>query len=310
MSASFTLLEEQAHCSQHAFYMNGCEDCQCAEDYKDHSTKLEKNFSKGVVTIGTHPLVIEPQNPSPKAQLITQQMARMLAVFFSGAAKSAAVAAGKKAKEFTKIETTDEEKIALAAYLAIQWDEIVDSMTTSLMAAYLVGAEEALQQLGMVSQDINDAASKAAVEYANNRAAEMIGKKYVDEKLVESPSAKYVIANTTKDDLLDVVTQASQDDLSITEMMERIKMAGTFSDLRSQFIAKNERAVAQSVGHISMWKASGRIKLVNVVLSDAHNVYDLCDEHSSNGPYTLENCPIIPAHPYCACKVQVIELMV
>lgn len=306
---------QENHCSSHTRTSAGCPDCSAIALFHtiadDDFEKINKKLTKGPATLpgSIHPLIIEPRNPSPKVQLITQQMARMLAVFFSGASKQAAEAAGKKAKEFTKIELTDEEKIAIVAYLAIDWTTIVDSSAMILAAAYQAGADEALQQLSITSPDMVKEINEDAANYAKNRAAEMVGKKYVDNELEDDAHAKYVIAETTKDDLLDVVQEASTDNLSISEMEDRIRIAGTFSDLRAQFIAKNENAVAVAKGSLDVWRKSHIITRVSVVLSPLHPIYDECDKHAEGSPYDIDKVPVIPAHPYCMCRYEAAEVI-
>jgi len=317
--SSFALLEELHHCSVHSYHANGCADCQTAQQYHEHTTKLEKLNACGGIEIpyilgrvrkgGTHPLVIDIGNPSPKTQLVRQQMARMLAVFFAGAKVKAARAAGKEAKDRGFLKVTDDEKaIALAAYFAIEWDGLVDSMVTDLMAAYQIGVADAMMQLAITDENIQAQLDNSATQYANNRAAEMIGMKFVDDKLVTDSSAKFVIAETTKDDLQDVVEAAVNDNATTTELMERIRMAATFSDARMQFIAKNETNWAQVIGHTTTWRRSGLRLMANIVLSPAHKIYDGCDLLAEGGPYEIAALPIIPAHPECQCAIHAFEV--
>src|SRR5271167_2853368 len=160
---SFAILEELQHCSVHTYNANGCFDCQTAQNYHDHTTKLEKfnaccesevPYILGRVRKSEiYPLVIDLGNPSPKTQLVRQQMARVLAVFFAGAKSKAAKAAGKEAKERGFLKVTDDEKaIALIAYLAIEWDDLVNGMVTDLMAAYQIGVADAMMQLGITDE--------------------------------------------------------------------------------------------------------------------------------------------------------------
>lgn len=300
MAGTFKLLAEEAHCSHHMFWMNGCSECSCAVTLKEHETKLAKANS-------IHPLIIEPGAPTPRIQLIRQQMARMLAVFFAKAKNNAARAAKKKANELSKAEKQEgvidhdgQAEIALAAYLAIEWNELVSVVTTDLLAAAQTGAIIGLMQAQNTSDIIKDSVLDKTKEYARNRAAEMVGLQYVGKTLVEDPDAKYVIAQTTKDDLQDIVEKS----LTIEELEEHIKMAGTFSDLRAQMIAKNEVAMAQSFGHLRAWKETKAVEHVNIVLSSNHKVYDLCDEHAKGSPYLINEAPLIPSHPYCACSIQ------
>ena len=301
---------ENNHCSNHYANMSGCSDCEIVTLFNaltdNEFEKSAKNpYFKYTVDIKSPiaPLTIEPRNPSPRTQLIQQQFARMIAVFFAGAKVDAGKAAAKASRKLFKTEE-DERKIALAAYLAITWTDLFNSTLVSLMAAYQTGVMEAFNQLGL---EVNNDLQNAASEYASDRAAEMIGKKIVDTKFVDNAEAKYVIAETTKDDLVDVVEEAISKKMTPAEIEEQITLAATFSDLRARFIADNEIAVAQTQGHLAAWRYSQKVTKVNVVLGPLHTVTDECDKHASGSPYDIDKVPAIPAHPYCACTLQAFE---
>jgi hypothetical protein len=299
-----------SHCSNHVNWMNGCSDCDRIhllsndDDDPDHFVKTDNT--------GTHPLEIRVADPNPRFQLIRQQLARVFAVFFAKAKKKAVAAALNKTREFVKFGKTqqlsDEQRrlIILAAYAAIQWQELVSGVTTDLYAAAQSGAAEGLMQAGDTSENSLTKVNEFAQKYARNRAAEMIGKKYEEDELVANSNAKFIISDTTKDDLRDVMEQSFAKEETLTELQERILTAGTFSDLRSQLIAKTEVALAQTSNHLNAWKETGVVTKVGIRLSDSHTVYDECDEIAEE-IYKIENCPLIPVHPNCRCTIYAID---
>jgi hypothetical protein len=299
-----------SHCSNHEYWANGCPNCSIihllSEDSDDpnYFTKFTDNI---------HILQINSGEPSPKFQLIRQQLARVLAVFFAKAKRKAANAALNKTREFVKFgkteQLTEEQKkeIILAAYLAIQWNELVAGVMTDLLAAAQSGGADGLMQFDDTSEQSLTEVNAMATEYARKRAAEMIGKRYEGDDLVTDREAKFVIADTTSDDLHDIIEQALENEESLTQLQDRILTAGTFSDLRSQFIAKTEVQMAQVYGHLGAWKNTGKVVAVNVVLSDLHDVYDQCDEIVAGNPYSIDSVPSIPSHPNCRCLLQVVE---
>jgi hypothetical protein len=253
--------------------------------------------------------IIQIANPNPKFQLIRQQMARVLAVFFSKAKKKAAHAAIHKTAEFGKFvkktSLTEEQKkeIIFAAYAAISWQQLVDGMEVDLFAAAQTGAAEGLvQTMNPLELDLQSM-NQEAKDYATKRSAEMIGMRYEDDKLVADPKAKFDISATTKDDLTDIIEESFSKDETLAELTDRILTAATFSDLRAQFIAKQEVGMAQVYGHTAAWKSSKQVQFVNVVLSDAHVVVDFCDQLVAGNPYPIDNVPLIPAHPSCQCLI-------
>ena len=89
--------------------------------------------------IHTQPVEISIRYPGVKLQLIRQQLLRVIRVMLSKAALLAADAAGKKARELTKINSDDIVPIARAAFDAIPWDSLVDDIMSDLTAAVQAG---------------------------------------------------------------------------------------------------------------------------------------------------------------------------
>jgi hypothetical protein len=307
---------EEGHCSQHPYYANGCSDCMAASYVKTFdSTEFEKRYGQNhssakMLWKGNFlsPLKIQIESPNPKFQLIRQQMARALAIFFAKEKRKAATAATKKVKELTKALTENQRiAVAYAAWKSIEWVALIDVFETDLLASAQAGAFEGLAQLGISDTTIENEVIAKVQEYAKDRAAEMIGMRFIGEKLVEDSSAKFVIAETTKNDLEDVIEQVFDKNETIEQMRERIISAATFSDVRSQFIAKNEDNMAHVFGHLTAWRESNSIKLVNIVLSDLHAIYDECDELVAGNPYPIHSVPLIPSHPNCVCSISAVQ---
>lgn len=253
---------------------------------------------------GVHHLEINPGQPSPKIQLVRQQLYNVFRIFLTNSAHDAASAAEKEMKNLAKItENEKKEAILLAAYSAIIWDDLVNSVITDLLAIVEAAQVEGLQQLNMpVVED------QLASDYAASRAAEMIGKKYVDGELVDFPSAQWVIANTTKDDLSDLIDNAVNDVVTPEQLAERIRIAKIFSAERAELIAKTETSMGQIYGNLAPWKSSGKVKKVNIVLSLKHKVIDECDDIANGSPYLINKVPYLPIHPQCQCSIVAAEI--
>ena len=306
-SQSFVKDVEEGHCADHAQYMSGCSACEAFQYIKTFdSEQFEKlpfrslTIRKGAITA---PLEIQIGNQSPKIQLIRQQLARALAVFFAKEKNKAAKAAAEKYKEIEKANSSERDiVIAYAAYNAIQWNLLINAVKTDLLAAAQAGAEEGLSQLGESSEELKQSINATLEEYAEDRAAEMVGKKYIGQELVDDPAAKFVISESTRDDLEDLVSISLDKNESVEQMVERIISASTFNDIRSQLISKNETAMAQVKGHLAAWYLSNKVKRVGIKLSDAHTEIDECDDLAAK-TYLISECPVIPAHPNCMCTV-------
>jgi hypothetical protein len=294
--------------------MIGCLDCESLEELDsflktDVESILHENridFNRFLRKQGLVQLKIDiGKNANPKVQLIRQQLSRVFAVFFARAKNKAANAVEEETKKLGK-KLTNKEKLAALAFIAIQWQELLDGVYLDLLAAAQLGIEEGLTQLG-ITDDVDKAdLLQQAETYAKERSAEMIGLEYVGNNLLENPVANFVISETTKDDLIDVVDRAVEEELTLEQLQTMIRTAATFSDLRATLIANNEVALAQVNLHLKTWRKFG-VKNVNVELSSLHSVVDECDEIVAGGPYAISNVPIIPAHPNCMCTIVGVE---
>lgn len=296
--------ESVAHCSNHSSFFNGCSDCEIYLLYQaTFEVRLQKDLRMGI-----HPLEIKPGQPGPKLQLVQQQTARKVFIFLNNASLDVSNAIGKKAAELNKFTKDENDALLLAGYASILWKDLTAEIVSDLLAAQEQGGIDALSQLDIHTPAAEEAVNMAAARYAADRSAEMIGKKWEDGQLVDSPKARYVISDTTMDDLRDIIKEALDHDLPVSGLQDAVKTAKTFSRERAELIAKTEIAMAQVQGHLNTWKNSGKIKSVNVVLSDTHKLEDQCDSYASSGPYLIHEVPQIPLHPNCSCSIIAAEL--
>ena len=140
-------------------------------------------------------------------------------------------------------------------------------------------------------------------DYAENRAAEMVGMKRVDGELVENPDADWSIPDATRTMLRAAVAEALESGDSTASLADTIRAATAFSEDRADTIARTETAKAQINGAVAGWKASG---LVAGKQFDASP--DCCDEcQSYDGEVVALDedfsfGPDLP-HPACRCSV-------
>ena len=306
--ASSALSEEVGHCSQHVYHSSGCDDCNTAVLYQAMCASRMMKAAQ-VAVIGTHPLIIYPTQHSPRIQLIKQQMLRKIYVFLVNTSSDVIKAMKKKEAELGKASKEDKELLFLAAYSAIQWEELVNNVTTDLYEATHSGGTDGLTQLQLSSQSDLEGIEQFARHYGVSRAAEMVGMKFVDNKLVENPEAKFTITGLTHDDLKDVIDDSLDKNLTIDAIQDEIKSLGIFSRSRAMLISDTEMSMAQFQGNLKVWKSSGLVKTVSVVVSDDHDFEDVCDEVVDAGPYKIEECPMLPLHPNCECQLVATELL-
>lgn len=290
---------EKAHCSQHTYFANGCGDCAVAFLYQLETTKLAK------VQHDIHHLTIDPGRPSPHIQLLRSQLHSVLKIFLSNSRLDVIIAVKKALADLQKADSP-EQQIYKAALEAVKWDDIVIDVSSDLSQAYEGGAKEGVAQLSMKVE--HSEINSSAKAYAEKRSAEMIGKRYVDNELVDNPNAKFVISDTTRDDLKDLIEKAFSKGTTFEDFEAAIKSAGTFSDARANLIARTEIAMAQVRGNMDMWKKSGIVQTVSIVLSGNHVEVDECDEAANGGPFPIHGVPVLPLHPLCMCGYLAVEL--
>lgn len=242
------------------------------------------------------------------------------------ALKSTLKAAGKRlATKITSKLKLDTKKVDLGMLLGkadptqAQIDEILDAIniegfaisvmdevSEGLEQAFKEAALEALKLAGIEnSEAIVDHVDERAVDYAHERGAEMVGKKWVDGELVDNPASEWSIGETTRDNLRDLVEGAVEDGDSTQELMESIMAMGDFGEARAEMIARTELAFAHVAGNLEGWRTSGVVEkkqwIVGAGCCDEcaeldKEIVDLDEEFSSgdDGP---------PAHPNCRCDV-------
>lgn len=300
---------ETNHCSVHSFYASGCSDCVNATlvNQFDFSKGAPlPSFRKAHLTHATHPLSIVPSYPSPKLQLVRQQLDTVLRVFFANTKIKVAKAACRKYAQLVKAEMSDEQAIYKAALDEIYWDDIVDNVAADLMEAAAQGIVEGTSQIGATAD--REAAASVAETYAKSRAANMVGKKIENGVLVDNPSAIWAISDTTRDNLKDIIEEAVVNDIAVSELEQRLMQSYTFSNERAGMIARTEVAMAHVRTNLNIWKTSGYVKTVDIVLSVDHKESDNCDLVAASGPFPINTVPLLPLHPNCLCGYQAREI--
>jgi SPP1 gp7 family putative phage head morphogenesis protein len=195
---------------------------------------------------------------------------------------------------------------------AINLDDFDDLATgaipTALHDVYVNAGQKALDSLQVDDTAIVDLFNKRAADYARERAAEMVGKRWVNDALVDNPNAKWAISQTTRDGLHDMIVKSYEDGKTPVQLAKQIEDSYLFSESRAQMIASTETAKASVSGSLGAWKESGVVKGKAWQMSNDHDQDDECDENEDAGIIDLDDDfpsgddgP--PAHPRCMCAV-------
>jgi SPP1 gp7 family putative phage head morphogenesis protein len=191
------------------------------------------------------------------------------------------------------------------------WVKLVGTFESDLSAVAVESSKRALAELDINDSDLFDLLQTEAMEWARDRAAEMVGMQYNDSgKLVPNPNARWAITDSTRDGLRTLITNAYAEGIDVTQLAQQIQDSYLFSASRAMTIARTELAKADGESTLRSWKESGRVSGKQWLLGSEHddNNPDECDDNADQGVIDLEDdfdsgdeAP--PAHPNCVCAV-------
>lgn len=182
-------------------------------------------------------------------------------------------------------------------------------VAASLHGAATDGADEAATQTALAPESM-EAVDGAALKFARSRAAEMVGMKWVDGKLVPNPDAQWVIDDMARQAIRDTVSRAFEDGLTPSQVSQAITEDKAFQPRRALNIARTELATAQDFGSLTYFKEAG-------VQGKKWSQYDACPTCQANaaqGAIPIDEAfqsghQHAPAHPSCRCRVLPVEEM-
>lgn len=183
------------------------------------------------------------------------------------------------------------------------WEEIQDLFGKQLALSAKLGVKGAYAQLNLDNKDLLNLANEDAIKFAEQRAAELVGKQIRDGQVVDNPNPDYSIEDATREMIRADVTTAMEQGLSNDDLAAMLEENYAFSELRAETIARTETAFADCQGNMVVYRDSGVVdKKRWIVGADCcpeceevdGEIVDL-DENFSNGI----DAP--PAHPNCRC---------
>lgn len=189
------------------------------------------------------------------------------------------------------------------------WVTLVIDGEQILVHIIVDGSGEAIDQVGKkVTPAMLEQLNEAAVEWARDRAAELVGMRYeADGSLAANPNAESAITESTRELLRADVRAAIEEGLSSQEFADRLEASYAFSEDRAEMIARTEIANADIQGSLIGYRESGVVEGKEVVLSSEHGDPDECDEAADMGVVPLEDdfggLGDPPYHPNCECDV-------
>lgn len=189
------------------------------------------------------------------------------------------------------------------------WTGLSDVVEPIIRRAAEDGAVAALLQVmpdpavGMVTN-----IRSRAVKWAHDRAAEMVGMKWVGGELVQNPAAEWQITEGTREMIRAQVVEAMQNGDSVQELAGRLKESHAFSNTRARTIARTETAMADNTGNLIGWAETGLVAGKQWITAEDDKVSEICNANGKMGVIGLHEhfahggmAP--PAHPNCRCTV-------
>ena len=296
----------------------------------------EPNPSKKKIAKSDAPAQFQAAPDSVRARTAESALFSRLIRFFHQTANSMVIVdarSGKTQKADEDEPTLEDqvEQIVAQIMAAIPWKLLPNDVMPAIQEAALEGAQHGLEQaerayqasaeevlispapIRVIVQGVIAEVNQVAVDYAKDRAAEMVGMKWVDGELVTNPNAEMAISEATRDMLRRTITEALSGGVPFSELTDRIRIAGAFSEDRAKLIADTEIKFAQSHGNLQAWLRTGVVKKVKWSVSSLHRELDECDDNREVGPIDVgkvfpSGVLAPPAHPNCNCTLAVTEL--
>lgn len=192
-------------------------------------------------------------------------------------------------------------------------DALIEVVEAELRLVGLAQARAAVASLELAdSSGLVNKTNEIVSRYAHERAAELVGKQWRDGELVDNPNPRMAITDTTRDRIQAMIAKAVDDGWTSEQLQGELSDNFLFSEYRARSIAETELAFVNGYANMQTYRESGAVAGKRWLLSNVHGEGkpDECDENAAAGFIPLEQAfpsgdAIYPAHPACACDVEV-----
>lgn len=179
--------------------------------------------------------------------------------------------------------------------------EIVEEIAEVLRGVYGDSADEIVEAFELALDWSH--VDQNAVDYALKRAAELVGKRWEGDVLVDNPNPRWAITETARERIHEIVNEGLRDGWSMDRLGEAIDESGMYGESRAEMIARTEVGTAQNVGQAQTMEAAGidRVYVYDGDSADAPEGGWDCDCASYNGEvWTVAYAMANPLeHPNC-----------
>lgn len=188
------------------------------------------------------------------------------------------------------------------------WSVLFDDAAECLAMVAKKSGAQALKQVEITDKNITDFVDRNAVTWAKERAAEMVGKKWDGEKLVDNPNPRWAITESTREYLRGTISSAVEEGWSPQKLAKEITDDKQIWDSRAKMIAETELNAAHAEGNLIGWRESGVVKGKQSLCLHDENYQgdDPCPGNADAGTIGIDELfpsgddgP--PFHPNCKC---------
>ena len=142
------------------------------------------------------------------------------------------------------------------------WEELHGILTGGISTVATDGVKQGLLQLKIDEASMDAMLSQVnekAVEFARQRAAELVGKQIRNGQVVDNPNADYSVTEATRAMIRADITQAMEEGWSNDALAEVLQDNYAFSELRAESIARTETAIADVEGNVMAYEDTGLV---------------------------------------------------
>lgn len=194
------------------------------------------------------------------------------------------------------------------------WLDLYEDFGDALKAAMKASGGTFLTNLGITDPDMFSRVNQKALDYAQERGAELVGM-HLNEagELVASEAAEWSITEGTRSLLRDTISAAIKQGMGAGELQTAIVDSYAFSADRALCIARTELQMAHQYGALAAAKESGVIQGKKVILGTEHDQDDECDDNLADGVIGLDDSfssgdDVAPFHPNCSCDIDYVPI--
>lgn len=218
------------------------------------------------------------------------------------------------ARGVQKVDDNDHDEVAREIADELELDglaALANDIGVDLSDVAEDSINQVIMQMGVTdASDLVNQVNERAVEIAKDRAAEMVGMKWEDGRLVQNPDAEWAITDSTREALRNVISSGLEDNIGVDGIIDNIEALGGFSADRAELIAETEVRRANSLAALEGYKAAASNLGIGMMKEWllGENPCDICQENADEGPIPLDELfpsgdDAPPGHPNCECAL-------